>query len=175
MHVMLDLETLGQSPRALILEIAMVGFDPRQGGVIHTEDPFNVHVCINDQRVHGREFEKSTVLWWMQRPPAAIQHIVDGQLGATSLRIALWRLRVWLRAREVTALWAKNMAFDIGILRDAYCSLGEDIPWHYRVPRDLRSYFEPRDPPKLSFDGTEHSAVADCVHQIRQLQVGWRG
>ncbi len=175
MHVMLDLETLGKSPRAVILQIAAVEFDPRPQGLILDAACFNVHIKIDEQP--GRVIDGDTLMWWMSQPDIARQHLIDGQHSATSLRLALQRLRMWIGSRrtEPEGIWCKNVVFDLGILCDAYATLGEDPPWHYRKPRDLRSYFVPHDPPKLTFEGTAHSAVDDCVNQIKTLQAGWRG
>lgn len=143
----LDLETLGTSQTAPILEIGAV-LVTREG----LGDTFQNYVRLDSALLHGKP-DASTILWWMDEAQnEARKKLVDGLLGkerqALALRYALGNLDLWLRNKGATALWANGASFDLGALSHAYSSTGVERQFDFRLERDLRTAFDLRGKPE---------------------------
>lgn len=91
--VMLDLETMGNGPRAAIVAIGAVEFDLDTGAV---GERFYTPVDLATSVSLGGEMDASTVLWWMQQSDEARAAF---SMGGAHLEKELMDFSVWLRAR----------------------------------------------------------------------------
>lgn len=162
--LMLDLETLGLSPGCAILEIALVRFDAEPELVFRRQ--VSAASCVRA----GLRMEAETVEWWMKQPDASrLRWSAD---SAVPLREALGSLCACvdpLSLRRAIRLWANGAAFDVPILEAAYRACGMPAPWNYREVRDMRTLMDIAEVDKnaIAFDGVEHSAADDAMHQAR--------
>ena len=69
-HVMIDLETLGTTPDAVILSIGGVKFDPNGDRIF---DEFIYKLDIDEQQQRGRTTNEDTMSWWATQPRAVIE------------------------------------------------------------------------------------------------------
>jgi hypothetical protein len=173
-HVMTDLETMSTSPRAAILEVAAVAFDPRPGGIIAEAQAFHAYVRLEGQ---GRELDPSTLLWWLQQSEEARRQLIEGQRNAFPIAQALDGLERWFRAavpvHPIDAVWSHGATFDLPILSDAFRQYGRREPWSYKAARDTRTLFHlfnGGEVPKVEQVGTLHNALADALTQCRMVQ-----
>ncbi|MDT3720320.1 3'-5' exonuclease [Pseudomonas oryzihabitans] len=166
--VVIDLETMGTSPRAAIVALGAVA--------LHAEFPrpreYYGRVDLADSVAQGGVFDAETVQWWMQQSEEA-RHELVGSL-AQPLHAELRTLSLWLEGLELNYgdlfIWGNSPAFDCTILGSAYDSVGLSRPWHFRQERDLRTlldlYPEAAD---IEFEGVKHHAMHDARHEARML------
>lgn len=172
---MIDIETLGTRPDAAVVQVAAVAFEPFNRGKVRNDVPFNEYVLVQDGE---GSIDNGTLSWWLQQPGAKKlgKALADGT--AKPLSIVLAELRYWpekalgLHWGSFGAVWAKGSHFDLAILHSAYARHGQEPPWHYRAPRDLRTLFEVcGGEPQIDWTGLEpHNAVDDCIGQIMAFQ-----
>lgn len=162
-HFMLDIETLGTRPDALVLQIGICEFS-----LAPEETEIRSALCLNLQG-QGGSVDTSTVLWWMEQSDAARRILADH--GRLPDGLALERLDSLIgRMAPADCIWSHGPAFDLAILQSLYARLGRPVPWHYRAPRDTRTLVTALelvgipvpDRPGL---GVAHSALDDAVNQ----------
>ena len=166
LNVMLDIETMSNTPNAAIVSIGAVEFDfvtKRLG------EEFYVTIDLASAVGSGGEMNGSTVVWWLKQTEAArslffepSQHIVD----------ALNQFSVWMQHRGDKGdirVWGNGAAFDNVILVAAYNRLGLEPPWKFwndRCYRTIKNMF-----PKIKAErvGTHHHALDDARTQAKHL------
>lgn len=162
--VMVDIETLGTSPRAVITAIGACSMaDP--------EHTFMVTVDTNCSQNSIREQAPETIAWWKTQPPELFEKMTSGK---TPLRTALLQLNGWLArfgTTETRKIWGNGAAFDPVILDNAYRQCNVIVPWSFRNVRCARTIFAEfkQLDPKLK-PITPHDPVADAVAQAMRIQ-----
>lgn len=169
--VMIDLETMGLSPRGAIVAIGALSFDLTTGKRGST---FYQVVDLASSAV-GMEIDPDTVIWWLAQSEAARFELIDGE--KSTLFEALDRFKVWFPERA--RVWGNGATFDVVILRSAFDALAVEVPWHYRAERDVRTLVGlwrdlrggGEDDPTLRFEDDygdcTHHALADAERQAR--------
>ena len=176
-NVMIDLETLSTHKDAAIIEIGAVEFNKFTG---ETGKTFNIIIepsewCRNDRHVDGE-----TIQWWFKQSDAARKRFVNPQDGVymTDLNDALWKLKYFIMdcdsvdENKNVVVWGNGSSFDIAILESAYNYFSMEIPWKFWSVNDVRTIVDlnPSVKDNCKFDkGIRHSAVSDCMHQIKYL------
>ena len=74
-HVMLDLETMGNGPRAAIVSIGAVFFDPLTGEL---GAEFEAAIDLRSSAKSG-EIDPDTVLWWLGQGEEARAGLIKGE------------------------------------------------------------------------------------------------
>lgn len=156
MHIMLDIETLGKSEDAVILEITAVYFK-----INSINQRFHQKIKVFDQ-LCNRSIDPDTIKWWQNQ---VFTPTLD---GSCSLEEALILLNKWWP--DAQTVWANSPSFDCNILEHAYKQYGLQCPWSYRQERDLRTLKWLANDPKVESEGQEHNALDDCLYQIRLWQ-----
>lgn len=177
MDLMIDLETLGRSPRAVIARIGWARFDPdEKPGAIESSGV--IRVDIDDCLRHGLVVDGSTIRWWLAQEEKARAEMREVGL---SLYRALRELGVIVRRsdnllRETKRIWSSGPDFDHAILRNAYAAIRMEEPWPYKVARDMRTLVE-LFPPGEDFpvsewaEGAAHTAEVDARRQACVVQM----
>ena len=160
MHIMIDLETMGNRPSAPIIAIGAVAFDTE--GV---HDEFYEVVDLADSVAEGAVMDPSTVLWWMQQSDEARAEF--GQEGKP-LGFALGDFREWIGRHDVEGVWGNGAAFDNVILSEAYRRMGSEAPWPFWKDRCYRTV-KSLSAIKMQRSGTHHNALDDARDQARHL------
>lgn len=107
-HVVIDLETLALTPRAMVKSVGLAYFNPWGDEEI---DTLTLHLRIDEQK--GREIDPLTVAWWMRQSERARQSFaVEGCDSVDDLAYTLDRLY------DDTVIWSKPIHFDLPILVD---------------------------------------------------------
>lgn len=161
-HVMIDLETIGITPRAPILSIAAVEYT-LQGTVLDT-----FHACIDitsyDQLKPHFDIDYSTLKWWIGQP-----NVADVFMGSVKIHDALSEFVRWFSKMDpdTTQLWCQGADFDFPVLKHAMEVHGMQVPWKFWNQRDTRTLYSivPRFS-KPAIVGTAHNALDDCINQI---------
>lgn len=172
-NVMLDLETMGNGPRAAIVSIGAVFFDPLTSEL---GAEFEATIDLRSSAKYG-EIDPDTVLWWLRQSEEARTGITEGEQFL--LPDALCNLYRWIFTcspdRKV-AMWGNGASFDNVILRSAYAATNLVEPWAHWNDRDVRTIvelgrtllgFDPKT--EVPFEGVKHSALDDAKHQARYV------
>jgi len=159
-HVMLDIETLGVRPGAVIFQVAAARFCPDSGATL---SEFSADIDIDDALFWGLHIERDTHAWWEKQ--GGIR-----QEDPITLAKAIYQLNTFLRYHLLggrSVIWARGMDFDFPLLRHAYAAVRADPPWVPWQQRDLRTITKltRTDPPVAS---ASHTAIEDVRAQCIQ-------
>lgn len=164
--VMLDLETMGNGPRAAIVAIGAVVFDP---DTAQLGQFFYRPVSLESSVRMGGEMDPATVLWWLQQPDAA--RALFALPCAQQLPVALQDFSSWLHsvAGDRPRIWGNGAAFDNVILAQAYRACGLDQPWRFSGDRCYRTVKAMHTNVPMAREGIHHHALDDAISQATHL------
>lgn len=160
-HIMLDIETLGTRPGAIILSCAFVRFSD--------EAHITFNLSVPEQQALGLEQDASTVAWWHEQEAKAPGTWARATENPLPLNVALPYVSTWLQwAGPDPLIWCHGATFDCPLLGEVYRRAGVPCPWHYGAVRDTRTLYDlagvnPKDyavPPP-------HVALNDAIGQTR--------
>lgn len=169
-HVSFDLETLGKSPDAMIVQIGWAQFDIETGEVGQAR---NVLVSPNCGKI-----DMSTVSWWLQQDDAARAGMVAAIDTGVPLAVALASVRSEMPNDAI--VWGNGATFDITILESAFARCMHTVPWAFFNVRDMRTIvhaaealrgFDKRSVERI---GVHHDAADDAAHQARVICAAWK-
>lgn len=153
-RIMIDLETLGLTPGAALLEI----------GIVDIDDPGHaMHLAIDDEM--GIR-DPDTEAWWEARGG---RNALEG-VERVDLRGAL--ARTVLEFGKADELWAFGVSFDVPLLQASFALAGVEWPWDYHGFRCSRTVIETaKDLGWAQPDRqTAHSALPDAIAQAEDLR-----
>jgi hypothetical protein len=159
-HVMVDLETLGNTSSSAIVSIGAAKFTA--DGVL---DTFYRRIDLQSCIRAGLKMDVNTVEWWMHQSDEARAVFTQPGVG---LRVALQDFSVWYP--KGGCLWGNGATFDNVILTNAYRACDLEPPWPYwgdRCYRTVKALYKHIEADK--FDGVKHNALDDALHQARHL------
>jgi len=163
-HVMLDLETLGHGPNAVIVAIGAVLFDLEDDKVL--ESWYTVIDPVSSVK-HGLTMTPETVCWWLQQSDDARKIFSDK--SKLDLVTALHLFAAWIKEHDPAGIWGNGADFDNVIINSAYIAIKEQLPWKYyknRCFRTLKSLFKV----EVERQGVHHNAVDDATYQVAVLK-----
>lgn len=163
LHLMLDLETMGDTSDAAIVSIAAVEFDINTG---ETGREFFKKVDLQSSIDAGGVVSAKTIQWWLMQNEAAKIEILKEGTVLPSVCVMLRR-----EFGDNYEVFSKPGSFDIPILKHAFRSVGVPYPFNHRLERCVRTYISlrPDIANSIEFTGTPHHALHDCHHQIKQV------
>ncbi|HFZ2313229.1 TPA: 3'-5' exoribonuclease [Citrobacter freundii] len=179
-HLMVDMETMGNSPDAPIVSIGAVFFDPSTG---NTGAEFYQVVSLESSMSFGMKPDASTIQWWLKQSSEARSAIlVDEAMG---LRETLELLADFIaenaaNGSHTVQLWGNGCSFDNVILRRAYALTDTPFAVPFWNDRDVRTMVElgksvglnPRF--DIPFEGDMHNALSDARHQVKYVSAIWQ-
>lgn len=165
-NVMVDLETTSTLPEyGAIIQIAAVRFDLKE---------FNVDDNFFDQCLGippYRFWSEDTRNWWMSQPPHVLQGIYTRMRDP---RAVMEEFQAWCGRDAI--LWAKPTSFEFPFLSSYFHQNELSNPFDFRKATDIRSFlnglYYPDTPPSdkdIPFEGDQHNALFDVLHQIKWL------
>lgn len=163
MHIMLDLETMGNGPQAAIIAIGAVAFD--LSGI---KSRFYVQVSLESSMRAGLVADPSTIMWWMQQSEQARIAFKDNDKAA-QLRGVLGKFAQWLHEVGGEQVWGNGASFDNAILSNAYRATGTEQPWKFWNDRCYRTFKSMFNAIPLERSGTHHNALDDAESQAKHL------
>jgi hypothetical protein len=162
-HLMVDLETLAVTPRATVLTLGAVHFNPYGNGY---GDKLYMRINIDEQDALGREVDPATVDWWGQQDPAIMEEAFSPD-DRVPFAEAIDRFHRF--AWGCDAFWSHGATFDLVIIEDIYRQLGKPLLWDFWKLRDTRTLFDlglDPDMPKAE----KHNALQDAIRQAVGVQ-----
>lgn len=162
-NVMIDIETLGTNPNAVILSLAAVEFCPNSG---KTAREFYKKIDLNSALKLGLEIDTETLIWWQTQNPVAFKEMF---IEAEPVEKVLEQFSNWFDV-NYKVIWANSPSFDLVILKNAFRKLNLPTPWKYNNERCVRTMAALNPDAKKNTDNPEaHNALSDCYFQINYL------
>lgn len=179
-HLMVDMETMGNSPDAPIVSIGAVFFDPSTG---NTGAEFYRVVSLESSMSFGMKPDASTIQWWLKQSSEARSAIlVDEAMGLleTLELLADFIAENAANGSHTVQMWGNGCSFDNVILRHAYALTETPFAVPFRNDRDVRTMVElgksvginPRY--DIPFEGDMHNALSDARHQVKYVSAIWQ-
>lgn len=167
MHVMLDLETMGNTPDAPIVAIGACRFD--KNGV--SWDTFYRKITLQSSVDAGAKIDASTVLWWLQQEAEARAELYSGDF--VDEWDALCDFANWINVHgDVDGIWGNGAAFDNVILAQGFRRHRQNAPWPFWKDRCYRTIKSLSDV-EMKREGTHHNALDDAISQAKHLIAIW--
>ncbi|MGL5669124.1 MAG: 3'-5' exonuclease [Shewanella sp.] len=167
MHVMLDLETMGNSSNAAIIAIGAVAFNEKE-----IVGDYYTQISLESSVEHGMKMDASTVIWWLKQSDNARSAFKDNE-KASELPVSLVDFSAWVLSLIETHgdvnVWGNGVAFDNVILSNAYKACHLRQPWNFWNDRCYRTLKSTNLHIKMIRSGTHHNALDDAKSQALHL------
>lgn len=158
-HVMVDLETLGNNSQSVIIAIGAVEFDTETLELGRTfyqvVDPQS---CVSA----GMKMDTSTVMWWMKQDVKAKEafNVKGNHIDVTLMDFSAWY-------PKDACFWGNGATFDNVILSNAYELIGLPKPWGYSADRCYRTLKNLYPDIAIEDYGVAHNALDDAIKQAK--------
>jgi hypothetical protein len=169
---MLDIETLGTQPGAVIISVAAVEFDLETG---KTGREFFWKIDLVDSMKHGFIIDPNTLLWWMSQDPKVFKQNItpDGNTQPVNLVVNDMINVLKYSLDKNIQIWGNSNRFDLGILLPYIKTVTVEPVWKYSKERDVRTLAALKPEikgecvAKAKKDGLDlHNPIVDCKLQI---------
>jgi len=173
-HVMVDLETLGQTPGYAILSIGAIQFFPEGGSYALAEEGFYAVLNTDDCKDHYLAEEPDTIAWWDRQTPEAqqVRQLAADAKTSIPLKLGLENFNNYLGSiggKKEVCVWGNGSDFDNAGLAVAYKMAGIKPYWEFWNNRCYRTFKNLCPGPKLERIGTYHNALDDARSQALHL------
>jgi len=179
MHVMIDIESLGTKPGAVVASIGAIAFEPTYADPIGRSCSSTIDIA--DAQARGLTIDGDTLAWWMRQSEEARASTFKGEWHLDEALLHLSKFVDETRAfstEGVVRIWAHSPSFDVALLEAAYKVVGLKAPWNFREPRDTRTLFDLAGLDFKAFPAEagaiEHDALSDARHQVRAVVESYR-
>jgi hypothetical protein len=166
--LMIDIETMGNTPGAAILSIGAVFI---KDGKLAEE--FYQHIDLESCLENGLKMDAGTVTWWMGQTDEARDVITKGLGGRVDLvlcNFCHWVCSTVGNDLSGVQVWGNSSTFDVVLMEEAFRKTHIAIPWKFwghRCYRTLKNLFP--GVPKPDFTGIKHHALDDAKFQALHL------
>lgn len=156
MDMMVDIETLGTDPGAVVLSIGAVLFDTNG-----THDEFYREISMVSAQDAGLHIDADTLSWWLSQDES-VQTVLE---GGEPLEQVLTDFADFVP--ESGTVWANSPKFDCLILESAFQAVEMEAPWTHSDLRDYRTLRSLDCAVEVLKSGSEHNALDDARNQAR--------
>lgn len=163
--LMIDIEALGLSPDARILQVGWCVGDLTTKQVVSA--PSSRLIDVDGQATRTVDF--STLSWWMEQDKAVSAAVFNMRVWRVTLQDLFEELERVLSLWKDCTVWASPAMYDLPMLTHAW---GGKKPWKYNVERDMMTLYKLLDPKgelKPPPNGKAHDAGADAEWQLQYL------
>ena len=160
--LMFDLETMATSPRAVILTLGAVTFDPFTDEIF---DKMYFRINVEEQEALGREIDPGTLDWWAKQDPEIMLEAFSDE-DRISLDEAMDQFHKF--AWGSRKVWSHGAVFDIIIIEDLLRQMGRNAPWQFWDCRDTRTLFDLANANMPQ--AAKHNALEDAIRQAIGVQ-----
>ena len=159
--LMMDLETLGQTPQCPVISLGAVFFDIKTKQLGQS---FYMCLDVNEQIKYGRRPDGDTLKWWMSQSGAAKKVFAE---DAKPVRVVLEAFGQFYNSNKTKPfIWGNGSTFDVSIMEDLYRMYDIKVPWFFTKVMDQRTYkrFVAKGE-KVQKSGVNHNALDDAISQ----------
>lgn len=169
-HITVDIETLGRTCNAPIIQIAAVEFNPINGDIYDEREWF---ISWKSLKNYNMLPEYDSIYWWMVHPSQDVRDSVFNkpQSECVNIKVALTELKNWLQSKNNHQIWC-HASFDAPIISTAASKVGLlESPLNYKKIRDIRCLDLLTSVEKIdnTFSNSKHNALGDCQFQARMI------
>lgn len=164
MDLMIDFETWGTAPNAVIRAAALAEFFPSTGKV-HRTLLIDARYSVDNQIEHGRTMDNQTVQWWLDREETLNESMRGMSVRfAHNLAMLSSMLDGFIHRIGYERAWSRGR-FDLPILATL-----TNIPWEFWREADVRTldFIVPKPRPDQP-----HNPLSDVQAQIRQVHAAY--
>ncbi len=181
-HVMIDLETMGDTPTSAIIAIGAVSFGQNKDKVwvVDESQQFYVKIQLQSCIDAGLSVDGSTVAWWLQQSQAAREEFKNNEKHHP-IDFVLMEFATWFKSIGGIYPWGNGADFDVAIMNHAYSKMrlyaykgtrrqefmDLQAPWQFWNSRCFRTLKNVIKVPVTGFEGAAHNAGADALHQAK--------
>ena len=167
MNITFDLETMGKTSNAPIIQIGAVKFT--DDGVI--TDKFHRNIDLNSLQQYDFKMDYNTISWWFNQSDEAIKSVFGESLERVSLSKALYDFIEWIGKPSEYSYWS-HATFDPPILNNNLLMIGRKNPIPFRLHRDIRTLTHFAGYIDIERKGIAHNALDDCIFQAEYISKG---
>lgn len=163
-HLMLDFETLGNTPDAVVVSLGATLFNAN--GIIESK---LVHFDMQEQFNARRMPNADTIRWWLDQSSKAKQVFDKCKTEGISMRAWGPEFVAWLKGKDVR-VWGNGATFDVTIAEHILLVLRLELPWKFwniRCYRTLKNMADIEAGKKR--EGTHHNALDDSIFQAMNV------
>ena len=186
--IMIDVESMGLKPDALVWQVGMQSFNLDTGG-------FSSHIWAESYLPAqplldlGQEVDAGTILFWMEQDDDAQSLFAKSCVREEGIEVLKRRVNAmhqWVSTLIMMVakakyegeyeIWSNHPQFDLIKMAKLFGLFGLDVPWHHRSENDLAtlknacgllfSGCEPDVPTNEESIHVKHKAIDDCRYQI---------
>jgi len=164
--VMLDLETWGNRPYCVVVQVGISEFD-RETGVIG--QLLAAHIDAASEMQRNFRVDADTLYWWLSQDKNAQIAAMGGKLSRMQSKVVWTQVNDFLEDAE--NIWC-HASFDAAIVNEHLRMWGIKPKFKYWAFKDLRTLVEIAEidtrPYKARSAGVriEHNALDDCAIQV---------
>lgn len=161
--VMIDTETLGLNPDALVLQIGYCVADLDSGHYLVKPVTLNLH----NHEQPTRDIDAGTVRWWLQQDKKVFDSVFFPTEYRSLADVKAELVGVVSSYGNNVTVWAKPAMFDLPLVKSLFaCSL-----WSHRKERDMQTVIAMLDPDRklVPPNNMAHNAGADAAWQMDYL------
>lgn len=163
-HLMLDFETLGQTPDTAVLSLGAVLFN--QDGILDCQDwVFD----LTEQLRSKRSVTSSTIVWWLQQGAKAQEIFALSNSKGKGMREFTPEFLKFSSTKDLR-VWGNGATFDVSIIEHLLSQMKVENPWMFwnvRCYRTIKAMFEIEK--GKPFVGTKHNALDDAKYQAERM------
>jgi len=165
-HLLIDLETLGTKPGAVVLSIGATRF--RFGEPLDLErDTFFVRIDPRDSQEHGLTIDADTMMWWLEQGDAA-RKAAFFQSSPRDVYDALVEFDTWARPMSyLDGIYGNSPSFDLSLLAALYEAVNTPKHWSYWQERDVRTELALYRRAGIDVDGIHNGIREDYPNLIK--------
>lgn len=170
-HVMIDSETLGLTPGAVIRTVSAVEFEPETGNALRKK---TWTISLADSLAYGFGVEAGTLKWWMTRSEEARKAFVAEGEEEYSVNSFISDFENWFAVYNGNVtLWGLQVDFDAAAIRcylaayymrKVYRKDSYILPWNRTHMIEVRPYWNAYK--KEVQEEHPHVSMNDCMQQI---------
>lgn len=165
---MLDLETIGTKPSAVVLSIGACVFDA-DGIYAQYYAPLNAKSQVDG----GRKVDFDTICWWLKQGASAQKVFEESSMARPVSEELKEGFLPWCKNNDVknALVMSNGIDFDVQIMESIFDTLKLETPWKFfnkRCYRTLKSTF--RFEEGQTRQGTYHHALDDAIFQATSFQ-----
>lgn len=165
-NIMVDIETLSNTPSAVVISVGAVYFNDKGLG-----DEFYYEVSpkgIEAQQRLGRDINIDTIAWWIDQNEKA-KGIFKSNDEKKSTKDLLTLFTGFIGSNSNIKLWGNGSDFDNVIIASLYKSFNISLPWKFFNNRCYRTLKNMYPSVKMDRQGTAHNALDDAKSQALHL------
>ena len=165
-NIMIDLETMGNTPSSAIIAIGAVQFDPIKKKL---GKEFYTVIDLASAVEYGGVMDPSTVIWWMAQSDEARAAFARKGVTMPEALTGFMKFALSCAVKKDLIVWGNGADFDNVILGSALRNAGCEQPWMFYNNRCYRTLKNLKPTIKMKRNGTHHNALDDAKDQVLHL------